>query len=120
LLHFWRVVFERVPLRGGASSCQAYLIPQLQFPLAIVLCRFCTDNLEFLDLKIKPVHFAIELFVVLEHGRRANLCLARFTQTRGAASSFRKVVDIVEDVCRARCMLVEDTDKQATMLEVLD
>ncbi|KAF2629620.1 Pkinase-domain-containing protein [Macroventuria anomochaeta] len=71
-------------------------------------------------LKIKPVSFVIELFVVLEHGRRANLCLARFTQTRGAASSFRKVVDIVEDVCRAKSMLVEDPEKQATMMEVLD
>ncbi|KAF2036063.1 Pkinase-domain-containing protein [Setomelanomma holmii] len=71
-------------------------------------------------LKIKSVSFVIELFVVLEHGHRANLCLARFTQTRGAASSFRKVVDIVEDVCRARCMLVEDPEKQAAMMEVLD
>ncbi|KAJ4369149.1 serine/threonine-protein kinase gin4 [Neocucurbitaria cava] len=71
-------------------------------------------------LKIKPVSFVIELFVVLEHGRRASLCLARFTQTRGAASSFRKVVDIVEDVCRARSMLVEDEDKKAAMMEVLD
>ncbi|KAL1792948.1 hypothetical protein ACET3X_009455 [Alternaria dauci] len=71
-------------------------------------------------LKIKPVTFVIELFVVLEHGRRANLCLARFTQTRGAASSFRKVVDIVEDVCRARCMLVEDEEKKASMMEVLE
>ncbi|KAF1943109.1 serine/threonine-protein kinase-like protein GIN4 [Clathrospora elynae] len=71
-------------------------------------------------LKIKPVSFVIELFVVLEHGCRANLCLARFTQTRGAASSFRKVVDIVEDVCRARCMLVEDEEKKASMMEVLD
>ncbi|KAH8730462.1 serine/threonine-protein kinase-like protein GIN4 [Phaeosphaeriaceae sp. PMI808] len=71
-------------------------------------------------LKIKPVSFVIELFVVLEHGHRANLCLARFTQTRGAASSFRKVVDIIEDVCRARCILVEDIEKQAAMMEVLD
>ncbi|CAI9627871.1 unnamed protein product [Alternaria burnsii] len=71
-------------------------------------------------LKIKPVTFVVELFVVLEHGRRANLCLARFTQTRGAASSFRKVVDIVEDVCRARCMLVEDEEKKASMMAVLE
>ncbi|KAF1836021.1 Pkinase-domain-containing protein [Decorospora gaudefroyi] len=71
-------------------------------------------------LKLKPVSFVIELFVVLEHGRRANLCLARFTQTRGAASSFRKVVDIVEDICRARCLLVEDEQKKASMMEVLD
>jgi serine/threonine-protein kinase HSL1 (negative regulator of Swe1 kinase) len=72
------------------------------------------------DLKIKPVSLIIELFVVLEHGCRANLCLARFTQTRGAASSFRKVVDVIEDICRARSMLVEDAEKQATMMEVLD
>lgn len=72
-----------------------------------------------IDLKIKPVSFVIELFVVLEHGRRANLCLARFTQTRGAASSFRKVFDIIEDICRARCMLVEDEEKKASMMEVL-
>ncbi|KAF3046844.1 hypothetical protein E8E11_009428 [Didymella keratinophila] len=70
-------------------------------------------------LNIKPVSFVIELFVVLEHGNRANLCLARFTQTRGAASSFRKVVDIVEDVCRAKSMLVEDQEKQAMMMAVL-
>ncbi|KAH6618807.1 hypothetical protein C7974DRAFT_341740 [Boeremia exigua] len=70
-------------------------------------------------LKIKPVSFVVELFVVLEHGNRASLCLARFTQSRGAASSFRKVVDIVEDVCRAKSMLVEDPEKQATMIEVL-
>ncbi|ORY18810.1 serine/threonine-protein kinase GIN4 [Clohesyomyces aquaticus] len=70
-------------------------------------------------LKIKPVSLVIELFVILEHGRRARLCLARFTQTRGAASSFRKVVDIVDDVCRARSLLVEDEEKKAAMLEVL-
>ena len=72
------------------------------------------------DLKMKPVAFVIELYVVLEHGRRANLCLARFTQTHGAASSFRKVVDIVEDVCRSRSMLVEDEEKKVSMMEVLE
>ncbi|KAF2190554.1 Pkinase-domain-containing protein [Zopfia rhizophila CBS 207.26] len=71
-------------------------------------------------LKIKTVSLVIELFVVLEHGHRANLCLARFTQTRGAASSFRKVVEIVEDVFHARNMLVEDEDKMVAMCEVLN
>lgn len=72
-----------------------------------------------IDLKIKPVSLVIELFAVLEHGRRANLCLARFTQTKGAASSFRKVVDIVEDVFRAKATLVEDAGKMEAMCEVL-
>lgn len=70
-------------------------------------------------LKIKPVSFVIELFVVLEQGRRANLCLARFTQTRGAASSFRRVFDTIEDICRARGMAVEDEEKKASMMGVL-
>ena len=70
-------------------------------------------------MKIKPVALVIELFVVLEHGRRAQLCLARFTQTRGAASSFRKVVKIIEDVFQAKSMLVEDEEKRRAMCEVL-
>ncbi|PSN69091.1 Pkinase-domain-containing protein [Corynespora cassiicola Philippines] len=70
-------------------------------------------------LKIKPVSLVIELFVVLEHGRRANLSVARFTQTRGAASSFRKVVDIIEDVCRGKHMIVLDEEKKAAMCEIL-
>ncbi|KAF2263474.1 Pkinase-domain-containing protein [Lojkania enalia] len=71
-------------------------------------------------LKIKPVSLVIELFVVLEHGRNANLTLVRFTQTRGAASSFRRVVDVVEDVCRSSSMLVEDEEKRAAMCEILE
>lgn len=70
-------------------------------------------------LKIKPVALVTELFVVLEHGRRAQLCLARFTQTRGVASSFRKVVEIIEDVFEAKGMLVEDEEKRRAMCEVL-
>ncbi|USP81209.1 uncharacterized protein yc1106_08483 [Curvularia clavata] len=70
-------------------------------------------------LSIKPVFFVIELFTVLEHGCRANLCLARFTQTRGAASSFQKIFDTIEDVCRARGMLVEDEERKASMMGAL-
>ncbi|KAF2796857.1 serine/threonine-protein kinase-like protein GIN4 [Melanomma pulvis-pyrius CBS 109.77] len=70
-------------------------------------------------LKVKPVSIVIELFVVLAHGRRANLCLARFTQTRGAASSFRKAVDIIEEIFQEKNMLVEEEEKKAAMCEVL-
>ncbi|KAF2873203.1 serine/threonine-protein kinase-like protein GIN4 [Massariosphaeria phaeospora] len=70
-------------------------------------------------LKIKPVSLVIELFVVLEHGRRANLCIARFTQIRGAASSFRKVVEIIEDISKARDVLVDDEVKKVAMCEIL-
>lgn len=40
------------------------------------------------------------------------------TQTKGAASSFRKVADVIEDVFRARGMLVDDENKKNEMLDV--
>lgn len=63
--------------------------------------------------------FVIELFVVLEDNQRANLCLARFTQTRGAASSFRRAVEVIEDICREKHILIEDEQKKAAMCEIL-
>jgi serine/threonine-protein kinase HSL1 (negative regulator of Swe1 kinase) len=66
------------------------------------------------------VSFVIELFVVLQNGRRANVCLARFTQTQGAASGFRKAVDHIEAFYRAQGKLLEDEEKKAAMYEMLD
>jgi hypothetical protein len=40
------------------------------------------------------VAFRIELFVVLEHGRKTGLSVARFIQ--GAANGFRRVLEVVE------------------------
>jgi len=60
-----------------------------------------------------------ELFVVLEHGRRAQLTIARLTQTRGAASSFRKIAEIMEKRFGDRGFLVEDDDKKRAMCDVL-
>ncbi|KAF2454661.1 hypothetical protein BDY21DRAFT_325745 [Lineolata rhizophorae] len=80
-----------------------------------VRARVDKDN----HLKIKPVELMAELFVVLEHGRRAQLSMARFTQTRGAASSFRKAVEIIEDVLNSKGLLVEDGCKKQAMCEVL-
>ena len=74
----------------------------------------------YLVLKIKAVHFTVELFAVLEQGRRAKLCIARFTQTRGAASSFQKVVETLQMVLAAKGVLVEDEVKWREMCEVLD
>ncbi|OAG04965.1 Pkinase-domain-containing protein [Paraphaeosphaeria sporulosa] len=71
-------------------------------------------------LNLKPVAFVIELFVVLEDNKRANLCLGRFTQTRGAASSFRRAVEVIEDICREKHILIEDEQKKAAMCEILN
>lgn len=68
---------------------------------------------------MKPVSVVVELFVVLEHGRRAQLSLARFTQAQGAASSFRRAIQEVEVTLDARGLLVEDEAKKAAMAEIL-
>jgi serine/threonine-protein kinase HSL1, negative regulator of Swe1 kinase len=60
------------------------------------------------DLHLKPVAFHAHLFTVLEHGRKCSLSVVRFTQERGAASSFYKVVDTLEAVLKERELTVED------------
>lgn len=61
---------------------------------------------------MKPVHFHAHLFTVLEHGRKCSLSMARFTQERGAASSFYKVVDTLEAVLKERQLTVEDASRK--------
>ena len=70
-------------------------------------------------LDIKPVSFRIELFVVLEHGRRVGLSIARFVQTKGAASGFKRVLEVVDGVMRGRGWLVEDEEKWKALCEVV-
>ncbi|KAL9599224.1 MAG: hypothetical protein Q9179_003627 [Wetmoreana sp. 5 TL-2023] len=71
------------------------------------------------SLHIRPVSLAIETFTVLERGRKANLTLARFTQERGAKSSFERVVKTMEKVLGEKGLLVEDEVKGRAMKAVL-
>lgn len=64
------------------------------------------------DLQLKPVHFHAFLYSVLERGRKANLSIMKFTQEKGAASSFYKVVDTLEAVLKERNMLVLDCQRK--------
>lgn len=64
------------------------------------------------DLELKPVHFHAFLYSVLEHGRKANLSIMKFTQEKGAASSFYRVVDTLEAVLKERDMLVLDVHRK--------
>lgn len=70
-------------------------------------------------LDIKPVSFRIELFVVLEHGRKVGLSIARFVQTKGAASGFKRVLEVMDGIMRGRNWLVEDEEKWAALCEVV-
>ncbi|KAK6420689.1 serine/threonine-protein kinase gin4, partial [Oleoguttula sp. CCFEE 5521] len=70
-------------------------------------------------LDIKAVTFRIEIFVVLEHGCKVGLSIARFVQVKGAASGFRKVLEVIDGVMRGRGWLVEDREKWKALCEVV-
>jgi hypothetical protein len=57
---------------------------------------------------------------VIEHGKRGQLSIVRFTQQRGAASSFNKVVDAIDSVFTSRNLLVSDKAKANMMIKTLN
>lgn len=69
---------------------------------------------------MKEVSFAAEIMTVIEHGKRSPLSIVRFTQERGAASSFHKVVDTMHAVFHSRSLLVVDKYKAKMMIKTLD
>jgi serine/threonine-protein kinase HSL1 (negative regulator of Swe1 kinase) len=69
---------------------------------------------------MKEVAFAAEVMTVIEHGKRSQLSIAKWTQERGAASSFQKVVDTMESVLRVRRIVLDDERKKRMMIKTLN
>jgi serine/threonine-protein kinase HSL1 (negative regulator of Swe1 kinase) len=74
----------------------------------------------FADLNLKEVEFAAEVVTVIEHGKRQPLSIVRFTQERGAASSFHRVVDTMRVVFDSRRLVVTDKIKRKMMIKTLN
>lgn len=72
------------------------------------------------DLNLKEVAFAAEIMTVIEHGKRQPLSIVRFTQERGAASSFHRVVETMKMVFDSRHLLVADRSKAKMMIKTLN
>ncbi|KAI0019912.1 hypothetical protein F4780DRAFT_401442 [Xylariomycetidae sp. FL0641] len=89
---------------------------QIDKERCIVFGRVAKKNL----LNLRPVSFAAEIMTVIEHGRRGPLCIARFTQEKGAASSFHTVVDTTETVMASRSLLVTDKRRAKMMINTLN
>ncbi|KEF61281.1 CAMK/CAMKL/GIN4 protein kinase [Exophiala aquamarina CBS 119918] len=70
----------------------------------VIRGRVDTENY----LSLKPVYFHAYVYSVLEHGRKANLSVIKFTQERGAASTFTKIVETLETNFRKRDLLMID------------
>lgn len=70
---------------------------------------------------MKEVRFAGEFMQVTEHGRKPiRLCIARFTQEVGAASSFTMVLDQLEETLSQAQLLVVDERKKRRMIKTLN
>ncbi|KZL78958.1 serine threonine protein kinase [Colletotrichum incanum] len=82
----------------------------------IVFARVGAENY----LGMKEVAFAAEVMTVIEHGKKGPLCIVRFTQERGAASSFHMVVDTIWKVFGSRGLLVVDKSKEKMMIKTLN
>lgn len=74
----------------------------------------------FTDLQLREVAFASEVMTVIEHGKRSALSIARFMQEHGAASSFQKVVETLEEVLKCKGLLVVDERKKRMMIKTLN
>ncbi|OAQ96847.1 hypothetical protein LLEC1_03716 [Akanthomyces lecanii] len=81
----------------------------------IIFARVAAKNY----LNIKEVAIAAEVVTVIEHGKRQPLSIVRFTQERGAASSFHRVVDTLRIVFDDRNLVVTDRNKQKMMIRTL-
>jgi serine/threonine-protein kinase HSL1 (negative regulator of Swe1 kinase) len=68
---------------------------------------------------MKEVAFACEFMTVIEHGKKFPLSIARFTQEKGAQSSFIKIVETLETVLRSRGMIVDER-KRRMMIKTLN
>lgn len=69
---------------------------------------------------MREVEFAAEVMAVIEHGKKQPLSIVRFTQERGAASSFHRVVETMKIVFESRNLLVADRSKQKMMIKTLN
>lgn len=81
----------------------------------LVFARLGSKN----HLNLREVSFVVEMYVMLERGQRANLSICRFTQRKGAASSFRRILEAVETHLTVKDVLVKDKQARQEMESVL-
>ncbi|KAK4102067.1 Pkinase-domain-containing protein [Parathielavia hyrcaniae] len=99
-------------------ECRKYGIKDVEVDKGrnIIFARVGSKNY----LNLREVSFAVELMTVIEHGKRNQLSIARFTQEKGAASSFHKVVDAINAAFATRSLLVTDKRKVNMMIKTLN
>lgn len=102
------LVFARVAKRNRKDCNKSVRERSRQLTVAII------------ELNLKEATFAAEIMTVIEHGKRNQLCIVRFTQERGAATTFHKVIDTMDEVFNARGLLIVDKYKTKMMIKTLN
>ena len=57
---------------------------------------------------------------MIEHGKKQPLCIVRFTQERGAASTLHRIVHTMKVMFESRHLLVTDKSKKKMMINTLN
>lgn len=65
------------------------------------------------------MHFNVKVYAVLEYGKKSNLSIAKFSQERGAASSFHRVVNTIESVFKESHFAIVDSTKKKGILKTM-
>ncbi|TWU77064.1 hypothetical protein ED733_007968 [Metarhizium rileyi] len=81
----------------------------------VVFARLGAKN----HLGLREVEFAAEMITVIEHGKKQPLCIVRFTQERGAASTLHRIVNTMKVMFGSRHLLVTNKNKRKMMIETL-
>lgn len=68
-------------------------------------------------MHIRPVQFFASVYAVLERGKAAQLSIVKFTQEKGAASSFHRVVGTLESVLKENDLVLNDTEKRKKIMK---
>jgi hypothetical protein len=98
----------------GAKNCRC------RRPLFVMVKRRQRPNYFATDLNLKEVEFAVEIMTVIEHGKKQPLCIVRFTQERGAASSLHRIAGTMKIMFASQYMLVTDKHKRKMMINTLN
>jgi hypothetical protein len=70
-------------------------------------------------MKLKPVHFHVELFAVREKNRRATMSIMRLRQEKGANSTFVRMVELLEAALKERNFVALDAARKEGMIQGL-
>jgi len=79
-----------------------------------------TNAVELPDLRLREASIAIEFIQAWEDGNPTPLCIIRFTQERGAASSLREVLRTTRGVLEGKDVILKNKQLEKRLIQTLN